>query len=227
MRMISKKSGKTNLLIPITIVIGALIISYSVLNRTKPDDIKPSFKSGALRQVDVQDHILGNPEARVKIVEYSDLQCPFCKRYHSSLKQMIDEYGTDGEVAWVYRHFPIEQLHPFAKPLAIATECAGKLGGNELFWELTDEIFESSPKDNRELKRLVVDLHLKSDSFDECFASGEFDDTINQSINDAVAAGAQGTPFTIVIAGDGSQERFSGAVPYADLKTSVETALAK
>lgn len=85
------------------------------------------------------DHIFGNPNAGVKIVEFSDLQCPFCARFHPTLKQIIQEY--DGQVAWVYRHFPLASIHPSARPAAIGSECAAELGGNNAFWKFVDAVF--------------------------------------------------------------------------------------
>src|SRR6185436_7093141 len=82
-----------------------------------------------MEPVTEKDHILGNPNAEVIMVEYSDLECPFCKEFHSTLRRVMNEYGKDGKVAWVYRHFPIDSLHPKARKEAEATECAAELGG--------------------------------------------------------------------------------------------------
>lgn len=92
-----------------------------------------------LRPVSADDHILGNPSAKIVIVEYSDLDCPFCKSFHNTMHQIIKE---DGDVAWVYRHYPIPQLHPNAPKKAEETECAYDQKGNEGFWKYADKIFE-------------------------------------------------------------------------------------
>ena len=86
-----------------------------------------------------QDHILGNLNAPVKLIEYSDLQCPFCGRFHPTMQRVVKEYGD--QVAWVYRHFPLESIHPNARPLANASECAANLGGNDSFWKFVDAVF--------------------------------------------------------------------------------------
>lgn len=83
-----------------------------------------------------EDHIKGNMNAQVTIVEYSDYDCPFCTRFHTTMNAISKKYGDD--LAWVYRHFPLEQLHPNAKAVAVASECVAKLGGNEAFWTFTD-----------------------------------------------------------------------------------------
>ena len=92
-----------------------------------------------LRSVSPDDHILGNPNAKIVIVEYSDLDCPFCKSFHNTMHQIIKE---DGDVAWIYRHYPIPQLHPNAPKKAEETECAFDQKGNEGFWAYADKVFE-------------------------------------------------------------------------------------
>jgi len=83
--------------------------------------------------VTAEDHINGDINAPIKIVEYSDIDCPFCKRFHGTLEQVRAMYGD--KVAWVYRHSPIPQLHPDAFKKSHATECVAELGGNDKFWE--------------------------------------------------------------------------------------------
>lgn len=86
-----------------------------------------------------QDHIRGDIKAPVKIIEFSDLECPFCGRFHPTMQQAFNEY--QGKVAWIYRHFPLESIHPTARPLAEASECAASIGGNDKFWEFIDTAF--------------------------------------------------------------------------------------
>ena len=86
------------------------------------------------------DHIFGNKNADVIIVEYSDFECPFCQQFHPTLKQIVADY--DGQVAWAYRHLPLESLgHVNAKPAAEASECVAELGGNDAFWQYTNLLF--------------------------------------------------------------------------------------
>ncbi len=78
------------------------------------------------------DRYLGNINADVVIIEYSDIDCPFCKRFHPTMERIAQEYGS--KIAWVYRHFPLDSLHPEARTKAEATECVAQLAGNEVFW---------------------------------------------------------------------------------------------
>jgi protein-disulfide isomerase len=94
-------------------------------------------------EVTEQDHVNGSREARIQVIEYSDFDCPFCGRFHETMNQLISEYGEAGDVAWVYRHSPIEQLHPNAKEKSVVSECISELEGEEAFWEFTDIMFAS------------------------------------------------------------------------------------
>jgi len=87
--------------------------------------------------VNESDHVKGNRDAKVVIVEYSDFDCPFCTRFHATMNALVAKYPAT-EVAWVYRHFPLAQLHPDAETVAVAAECVAKLEGNEGFWKFAD-----------------------------------------------------------------------------------------
>ena len=85
------------------------------------------------------DHILGNPNAPIVVVEYSDSDCPYCQRFHTTMHQIKNIYGDN--VAWVYRHYPLDGLHPKARMEAEASECVAKLSNNETFWKYLDAMF--------------------------------------------------------------------------------------
>lgn len=96
-------------------------------------------KASAFTKLKDNDHVNGDRNAKVLLVEYSDFQCPFCQRFHPTTKQVLDQYGKD--VALVYRHYPLDQIHPFARPTAEASECVAEIGGNDAFWKFTDTVF--------------------------------------------------------------------------------------
>lgn len=112
--------------IPSAIILGAIIISgaviYSSSKTTTSGTVNQPQQQVAQQTGDLEkmtpisssDHIRGNPDAPVKIVEYSDTECPFCKRFQTTMQQVMNEYGKDGKVAWVYRHYPIDQLHSYS-----------------------------------------------------------------------------------------------------------------
>lgn len=95
------------------------------------------------------EHIFGNANAEIFIVEYSDLECPFCKRFHETMVKVMAQYEKGAQVAWVYRHFPLDAIHSKARKEAEATECATELGGNDMFWKYANKLMEITPSNNQ------------------------------------------------------------------------------
>lgn len=139
------------LAVPISIIIAGGMIAVSLFlvnsNKTASPGTTPTVAE-EIRGVQSDDHIRGNPNAKIVLVEYSDTECPFCKVFHETLKQIMSDYGADGDVAWVYRNFPIPSLHPKATKEAEALECAADQGGNEMFWKYTDKVYETTDSNN-------------------------------------------------------------------------------
>jgi len=135
---------------PIAIVIaGALIggaVLYSNKSASAPSAQGPSWVKQTIRGITETDHVLGSKNAKVVLMEYSDTECPFCARFHATLHQIKTEYGD--KVTWVYRHFPLTQLHPKAPKEAEALECAKVLGGDDMFWKYTDLLYGKTKSNN-------------------------------------------------------------------------------
>jgi protein-disulfide isomerase len=170
------------------------------------------------------DHILGNPDADVLIIEYSDTECPFCKRFHSTMIEVMNQYGKSGEVAWVYRHFPLDQLHPKARKEAEALECAGEVGGNEGFWKYTDELYAVTPANNgldaSELPKIAAKVGLNVNAFSSCLSSGKYAARVERDFADGANIGVRGTPYSIVWnRKTGKQLPLNGAYPLENVKT--------
>jgi len=189
--------------------------------------------ASGVKPVDAEDHILGDADAPVKVIEFSDFECPFCKRFHNTMKRIIDEYGSDGRVAWVYRHFPLDSLHSKARKEAQAAECANELGGNKAFWAYADRIFEATPSNNRLdlalLPKFAEAIGLDRGQFETCLEGdargGKYADHIEDDLRDATASGGTGTPFVLVKARNGKIFPISGAQPYGAVKSIIEVAL--
>jgi len=180
---------------------------------------------GEIRPVTEADHARGPDSAKITLIEYSDLECPFCKRFHPTVQQLMKEYPSD--VRWVYRHFPLEQLHSQAPREAEATECAAEQGK---FWELTDLIYEVTPSnDGLDLAQLPVLAGQAGvaniPQFEACLESGKYADKVAADLADATAAGGQGTPYSVLIGPDDTKVPISGAQPYASLKAAVDKLL--
>lgn len=181
-----------------------------------------------MNPVSAEDHIRGNLNAPVKIVEYSDTECPFCKQFHGTMKQVVAEYGT--KVAWVYRHFPLDSLHPKARKEAEATECAAELGGNDKFWAYLDRLMEVTPSndglDPAELPKIATYVGLDATKFNTCLSSGKYAQKVEDHVKNAMATGGQGTPWSIVVGTNEKKYPLSGAQPYQNVKQLIEGALA-
>ena len=184
----------------------------------------PTLVDAADITIGENDYIRGNPDAKVTLVEFTDLECPFCKKFHPSIKNVFE--ANQDDVRWVYKHFPLS-FHPEAKPAAVAAECAGKLGGNDTFWTYVDTLYDNQNDLGEDLyKQVAADLGLNADDYATCLDSGEFDAKIaaDQKLGQSVGVG--GTPSTYVIAGDVA-EKLNGAVPQTQVETAVADALAR
>lgn len=223
-------------IIPGAIVIGFGLIAAAIFFSGNQGAVAPvgpgtgdtdtEVVNKTVRPVDADDHILGNPNAPIVIVEYSDYDCPFCKNYHETMTRIMNDYGSTGQVAWVYRHFPIEQLHPNAPGIALASECVADLGGNEAFWTFSDLVFgerEVNAQTNvTKLTSYAERAGVTGADFDACVEEGRFIDKVNEDFADAANAGAQGTPYSLVLVG-GQQGVINGAQPYEAVKQIIET----
>lgn len=234
------EDSKSNLGMSIAIVIAAIIIGGAIVYTNKGEVKKPVAETPAIQQetnqggqiepVTAADHIRGDINAKVKLVEYSDTECPFCKRLHLTFKQITKEYGAD--VAWVYRHMPIEALHERALNEANATECVAELAGEEKFWTYLDRIYEVTPGndglDPKMLVTLAKEVGVDEAKFNECLASGRHIQKIMAQKADGVqASGKEGTPFTAIITPEGEQIPVSGAYPIETWRSVLDQILKK
>ncbi len=185
----------------------------------------------AIRPIDENDHVRGNPNAQIVFVEYSDFDCPFCKRFHEdTMAKLMNDYGNDGRVAWVYRQFPLEQLHPNAPKIAEASECVAELAGNDAFWKFSDLIFGereiNAQTDMTKLADYAVQAGAEKAAFTTCLNEGRHADKVAEDLADGMAAGVKGTPHTFVIVG-GQQGVINGAQPYETVKKLTENLIAQ
>ena len=225
--------------IPMAIVFGfglvALAIYFSGATPTTPTAQvaqvgavpEPTVASN-IRPVDDTDHIKGNPNAPILIVEYSDYDCPFCKVFHETMNQIMNEYGVDGKVAWVYRQFPIAQLHPNAPRISEAALCVGDVAGNDAFWKFSDMIFEERATNEATNITRLPEYAERSGAdkaaFMACLESGKMNSKVTNSLAEGAAAGVRGTPQSYVLIGN-QQAPIEGAQPYEVVKQIVENLL--
>lgn len=182
-------------------------------------DIAPAAATG-VPVVSDADHIRGDQNAPVTIIEYSDFECPYCERFHPTMQQVMTNY--DGKVRWIFRHFPLS-FHPNAEPAALAAECAAEQGK---FWEYGDALFANRASLGDELyTKLATDLGLNAGQFKECFDSDKYLDKIRTQAQEGAAAGVSGTPGSFVIDQDGNAIPIKGALPYESVAAAIDSAL--
>jgi protein-disulfide isomerase len=180
-----------------------------------------------LRPVSVDsDHIYGDADAPVTLVEYSDFECPYCKRFHFSAKDFID--NSQGKVNWVYRHYPLSFHNPGAQKEAEASECAAAQGGNDSFWKYTDLIYMRTKAGGKgfpiaNLVPLAEEIGLDKERFEKCLNSGAMAQRVSDDFSNGSAAGITGTPGNILIDNKTGKSMFlNGAVSLQKLNQSLE-----
>lgn len=179
-----------------------------------------------VRPVTDEDHVYGNPKAEITLVEYSDFECPFCKRFHPTAKQLVDQ--SDGTVNWVYRHFPLAFHNPGAQKQAEASECAGKLGGDDAFWRYSDLIYARTTSNGKgfsisKLVPLAKEIGLAVKPFEQCLDNREMAAKVKADYENGVASGVSGTPGNIFLHNSsGDAVAMAGALPLARLKATVD-----
>jgi len=203
-----------------------LFLAAAVLALAVPAGAQEEM-AGIMEPVTPRDHIRGNPAAPVKLVEFADTECPLCKRFHPALQRVVDDYP--GKVAWVFRHFPIAEIHPKAPKEHEATECAAELGGEPAFWAYLDRLYAITPSNDRldpaELPRIAQHVGLDRAPFEQCLRSGRHAARVAADVADARAAGAPGTPYSVIVAPNGRIYAVVGAQPYAALRLVIDIAL--
>lgn len=233
-------STVSSIAIPLAIVFGfgliALAIYFSGFGNNQTTNntnvattpTTNTTTNAKIRPVDETDHIKGNPNAPILVVEYSDYDCPFCKQFHETMTRIMDEYGVGGNVAWVYRQFPIAQLHPNSERISQAALCVGDLGGNDAFWSYSDLIFAerelNEPTNISKLPEYAEKVGVKKDELIACLDSGKNRTVLDASLQDGAGAGIRGTPQSFVIVGN-QMATIEGAQPYAVVKQIIENLL--
>ncbi|UTW13427.1 DsbA family protein [Marinobacterium rhizophilum] len=189
-----------------------------------------SEKASKVRRITAgRDHVYGNPAAPISLIEYSDFECPYCKRFHTTARQLIDQ--SDGKVNWVYRHYPLNFHNPGAQKQAEASECAHELGGNEAFWRYTDALYQRTRSGGEgfpleQLTPLAEAQGLEGARFQACIDSERHKGRVQQDFDEGVAAGITGTPGNILVHNSTGEVRLrSGAKPLQAFQADVQEML--
>ena len=172
-----------------------------------------------------RDHIFGNSEAPITLVEYSDFECPFCKHFHPTVIQLIK--NNPERLRWVYRHFPLEFHNPGAQKQAEASECVAELNGNEAFWEYSNLIYQRTKSNGKgfpieNLLSLAEEIGVNSDAFGECMSSGRMTNRVNQDYENGIKIGVSGTPVSVFTNQQGELRFAPGALPLNELQALLD-----
>lgn len=230
-----------NISVPAAIITAGVVIALALIfsgkgigdeSVVKNSQVKPSntqqqvpatAPSGAVSVRD-GDYVRGDlANAQVVIVEYSDSDCPYCQRFHATMKDVLKKYGT--KVAWIYRYFPLN-IHPNAENEAIALECAGELGGNEKFWNYLDQVIDitvSPDKSSAILTSTATTLGIDAKAFSSCLTNPATAKKVAAQSSEAQSLGAQGTPYSIAINKNGKQAVIAGAYPIEEVSKTIDS----
>src|SRR3989344_4940012 len=233
---------KNSLSIPFAIVIAGVLIagavfysgSKSSVGTTQGSNPTGQVAGGAPQAVATvaasvdDDAVLGDPNAPVTLIEFSDFQCPFCRKfYKETLPQIKKDYILTGKAKLVYRDFPLVQIHPGATPAAEGAECAQDQGK---FWEMHDAIFDEHEKQGSgtvqftvdDVKKWAANIGLDTSKFNQCLDSGKYKQEVEKDLADGSAAGVNGTPATFI-----NGRLVSGAQPFSAFKVIIDEELKK
>lgn len=223
-----------NYSVPFAIIVAGLAIAGAVYFGDGKKAVTPAVAAAnpngtvVVAPVTSADHIMGNPNAKIIIVEYSDTECPFCKSFHSTMQRIMNEYGNGGKVAWVYRHFPLP-FHTKAPKEAEATECVNKLGGNVKFWEYLNKVFETTlgndQLDPAELPKIAKTIGIDVVAFNKCLESGEMKSKVNADLASGQKAGVSGTPYSILLINNKVVNGINGSQTYETVKAMIDDLL--
>jgi protein-disulfide isomerase len=211
----------------VSILVAGVLIAGAILFVNIRADAAPAAGDSALPgstevpAPTADDHIIGSPTAPIVLIEYSDFECYYCMQAYPTIKRIVDE--SEGKVAWVMRHLPLESIHPEARPAALAAECIAEQLGNDGWWKFTESMF--TDQENLGQARylsLAAEFGADTAKYMSCVSSGKYNEKIDLHAAEAQIAGAQGTPYTIVY-GYGASVPLSGALPYAQFASVIKS----
>jgi len=223
--------SKDKLVLAGAIIIAAIIISLSIVlgrggggNSGLP--VAGDTEQGAKIDVSADDDpFLGDDDADITVIEFSDYQCPFCRTFWSqTLPQLKTDYIDTGKVKFVYRDYPLP-FHPAAEISALAANCAGE---QNKYWEMHDKLFSEQQKQGTgtitygeaELKQWASQIGLNSSKFNSCLDSKKYQSEVQKDLADGSSAGVNGTP-TFFING----RMLVGAQPFSAFQTAIDAEL--
>lgn len=170
-------------------------------------------------EVAKDDWMRGDKKADITIVTFSDIDCPYCQKFHDTMNQVMKNY--DKKINWVFRQFPLAQLHPEATKKAEYAECIGNIGGNDKFWAFLDYMFTNKTA-LADINTALNKIGVNADKINACVTEGKFAQKVQDQTAQAVDAGGRGTPYSVIVAGD-QRLPINGALPYETIAKQLDT----
>ncbi len=213
------RGGKVQYVAPVYVTRDGEILVIQLVNMSQPVH-KPEPRRVQVSQDD--DPAIGPSDAPVVIIEFSDYQCPFCRKFRlETLDKILETYR--GKVRFVYRDFPLENIHVYALKAAEAADCAGEQGK---YFEYHDVLFEKqddwAQRGEVAFVEYAKQIGLDVESFKVCLASGRYEEEVRKDLQDGLRAGVTGTPAFFI-----NGIPLKGAQPFEAFKAIIDSELAK
>lgn len=222
---------KSPYLVPAAIIFAGLLLALAIFYVRGGASPAPEGDVSFVRPVSPDEHVLGNPDARVKVIVYSDIDCTYCKQFQATMLQILAEDAASGNVAMVYRHFPLIDIHPYAAEHAEAAECVAEQGGNSALFQFIERVHQAAPEgiefNPSGYPDLVSGMGLSLSAFESCRASDRMVGAVAADFDNAIETGASGAPFIVLQVQGSEPSAISGALPYASMRKVIDAALAK
>jgi protein-disulfide isomerase len=234
---VQKKQQRGRLITVILITLGAAFVLYAILAPTLRPIAEVVTVDSRARYM-ANGASMGDPDAPIQIVEYSDFQCPFCDRFYSDTEALLEQYYIDtGLALFTYQsagNFVSRNTagNTESQDAAAAAYCAGDQGK---FWQMHDSLFENNRDvenqgsfTNRRLKIIAESVGLDMDAFTECLDGGTYKDRVQDDLAEATAAGLGGTPYFVVsytVNGETKTKIIEGAQPFNVFQVELEAIL--
>lgn len=192
-----------NNLSAVSIVAAGLVVATSILFNNvavrEAQYTEAQWQRATLQNVESGGHLLGSPDAPVKVVLFMDLECPFCKKMHSRIPAFLRKYA--GQIAFIFRHYPLTELHPNARLAAEAAECVAHIGGENAFWKYIDAFYLGAALPTPDTySSLAQAVGVSPSEFEHCRSSGEVRDIIESDMRQGYLLNISVTPSQVIIA---------------------------
>jgi protein-disulfide isomerase len=222
---------KNEWFLPGAIIVAGIIIAISVYSVHHAQLMSKKGNPEAARPIDATDHVIGNPAAPVVVIEYGDIDSRYTKDFDLVMTQIMDAYGSSGNVAWVFRHFPLVVQNQYSEQHAEAAECVAAQGGTTMFYKFIDSLQATSPDENQfnpaGYDDVVSGLGLDVSKFNLCIKGHTYEKHVAGDFNNALEIGAEGSPYSVLLVKGQKPRVISGSLPYNAMKQVIDQAIHK